>query len=85
MEEPEGPDQSGDGGPGAETDPLDLDDQVELITSRSHTLEAPDNAVSVRIVSNLEHGNVTVNPDNSLAVVLTQTDYIGNQSFTYEA
>ncbi len=84
-DDPTAPDQSGDGGSGAETDPIDLDNTVEVMTARSHTLEGPEDVVEVRIVSNLEHGNVTVNPDNSFAVVLTQTDFIGTQSFTYEA
>jgi hypothetical protein len=43
------------------------------------------NIASLRILGKPAIGNVTVNPDNKLALVLTGTDYSGPLSFRYEA
>jgi hypothetical protein len=58
---------------------------VSLMTGRMATL-APeaDDIASIRIVSQPQHGHVSVNPDNSIAVVLTDTRETGSMSFTYE-
>ncbi|MGB5556592.1 MAG: hypothetical protein WBN04_01125, partial [Paracoccaceae bacterium] len=60
---------------------------VNVMTGRVTTLELPDadNLASVRILDLPQHGNVTVNPDNTLALVLTTTDHTGAMSFKYEA
>ena len=43
-----------------------------------------DNVVSVQILEGPEVGNVSVNPDNSLAVVLPDPETTGTVSFTYQ-
>lgn len=58
---------------------------VSVMSGRVATIDPTDTDIaSIRIVSGLNHGNVTVNPDNSFAVVMTQSTFTGNQSFTYE-
>ncbi|AZQ68508.1 hypothetical protein EF888_16030 [Silicimonas algicola] len=56
------------------------------MTGRTHTLDAVgDDVTAVRIISDVEHGHVTVNPDGTLALVMTGETYTGSQSFRYEA
>lgn len=81
----EPPLQSGDDTNGGQTDPIAASNSVQVMAGRVATLQAQgDDIASVRIVSGVEHGNVTVNPDNTLALVMTKSDFVGNQSFTYE-
>ncbi|MEM6742865.1 MAG: hypothetical protein AAF676_03880, partial [Pseudomonadota bacterium] len=56
---------------------------LEVMTGRVETLSV-ENAASVRLLSQPEHGHVSVNPDGTLALVLTLTDYVGELSFDYE-
>jgi len=60
---------------------------AEVISGRVTTLvaEDTDDIASIRILDGPDYGNVTVNPDNSFAVVMTTTDYVGGASFNYEA
>jgi len=84
--EPTAPDQSGDGGSGGSTDPIVIDGTVKAVAGRVTTLEpAGDDISSLEIVSGLDYGKVTVNPDNTFAVVLTLSDKTADQSFTYKA
>ena len=79
------PQQGGDGSGGAATDPIAASASVEVMAGRVATLQAQGNDISsVKIVSGVEHGNITVNPDNTLALVMTKSDFTGTQSFTYE-
>ena len=58
---------------------------MSVMTGRVTTINPEgDNIASVEILSGVEHGKVTVNPDNTMALVLTRTDFTGNQNFTYE-
>ena len=83
---PEAPQQPGDGGSGAETTPTAINDgTVEVMAGRVATLQPSEDVTDIRILSGVEHGNVTVNSDNTFALVMTQSDFIGQQSFTYEA
>ncbi len=83
---PDAPDQSGDGGSGAETPPTVIaDGTTDVMAGRVATLDPAGDVTGLRIVSGVEHGTVTVNPDNTFALVMTQSDFIGSQSFTYEA
>ena len=82
----DGPDQPGESGAGAETEAVAIEGRVEVTSGRVTTLEAPGgNVAGIEILSDVANGHVTVNEDNSFALVLTETDYIGNQSFTYRA
>ncbi|MEM6439437.1 MAG: right-handed parallel beta-helix repeat-containing protein, partial [Pseudomonadota bacterium] len=56
---------------------------LEVMTGRVETLSV-ENAASVRLLSQPEHGHVSVNPDGTIALVLTLTDYVGALSFDYE-
>ena len=61
---------------------------ISVVEGRVATLDpasSGDDIVSLRILSGPEHGNVTVNPDNTLALVLTGTTHVGALDFTYEA
>ncbi len=79
------PQQNGDGTNGGQTDPVTASNSVQVMAGRVATLEAQGSDIaSVSIVSGVEHGNITVNPDNTLALVMTTSDFTGNQSFTYE-
>ena len=78
------PDQPGESNSGAETDPVTIAGTVEVVSGRVTTLEAPGgNVAGVEILSDVPNGHVTVNEDNSFALVLTETDFIGNQNFSY--
>ena len=72
-------------GDGGGTVPLAHDGGVDVIAGRVATI-APegDDVASVRILSGVDHGKVTVNPDNSMALVMTLSDYTDAERFTYE-
>jgi hypothetical protein len=76
----------GDGSDGGSVAPTPLTGEpVAVITGRLTTLApAGDDIASIRIVGQPEHGHVSVNPDNTLALVLTQTQATGSMSFSYE-
>ncbi|GFE67357.1 calcium-binding protein [Litoreibacter roseus] len=65
---------------------IDDDDTPEVIGGRVTTLslEDADDIASVRVVDMPEAGNLTVNPDNTLALVLTESDHKGTLGFSYE-
>ena len=55
------------------------------MTGRTSTLEHDgDDIASVRVLDKPDLGNLTVNPDNTLALVLSNTNETGNISFRYE-
>ena len=86
-EEPQAPEQTGEAGSdGGESPVVTIDGSVSVVAGRVATLTPADDDISdVKIVSGLQNGNVTANPDNTFAVVMTQSDFVGSQSFTYEA
>ncbi|MCE8455020.1 right-handed parallel beta-helix repeat-containing protein, partial [Rhodovulum sulfidophilum] len=81
----EPPDQGPDEGQDGSGTAVPLDGEVEVTTGRVTTLTLPDaeDAVSVEIVTGPGFGNVTVNPDLSLALVLTGETQTGSLSFDY--
>ncbi|MCE8440371.1 right-handed parallel beta-helix repeat-containing protein [Rhodovulum sulfidophilum] len=81
----EPPDQGPDEGQDGSGTSVPLDGEVEVTTGRVTTLTLPDaeDAVSVEIVAGPGFGNVTVNPDLSLALVLTGETQTGALSFDY--
>ena len=84
---PVAPEQTGGiGTDGGATSALEIDGRVTVMEGRVATLD-PDMAdvESIRIVSDVPHGNVSVNPDNTFALVLTESDFTGHMSFQYEA
>src|SRR6056297_2308988 len=80
------PEQTGGGGDaGGETAPLAATGTHSVYAGRVATFEpVGDDVVSVRIVDGVDHGTVTVNPDNTMALVMTLSDFTGSQSFSYE-
>ena len=54
----------------------------EVFGQRTTTL-IPDGSGSVSIITQPAHGQVSVNPDNTMALVLTRTEYTGALSFQY--
>lgn len=86
-ESPEAPEQSGDSDEGGQTDPIVISGgTTEVVAGRVATLEAnAEDVQSLKIISDVEHGTVTVNPDNTFALVLTKSDFVGSQNFIYEA
>ncbi|MEL6418108.1 MAG: right-handed parallel beta-helix repeat-containing protein [Pseudomonadota bacterium] len=68
------------------TEVLPTGGSAEVFGGRVTTFAPEDDSITeIRILSDVEHGNLTVNPDNSLALVMTTSDFSGTQSFTYEA
>lgn len=66
---------------------LDLAKGVTVMAGRVATLLPDDDGgqiASVRILEGSDWGHVSVNPDNSLALVLSGTDKQGTLSFSYE-
>lgn len=58
---------------------------IGVTGQRVTTLTLPDgDAGTVRIVTQPEHGHVSVNPDGTIALVLTGSDHVGALSFDYE-
>ncbi|MBK0329365.1 right-handed parallel beta-helix repeat-containing protein [Rhodobacteraceae bacterium F11138] len=47
-------------------------------------VEATQSIASIQITDGPAHGNVTVNPDNTLALVMSGSDYSGSLSFDFE-
>lgn len=83
---PTAPTQTGGtGADGGSAGTVAAQSSVNVYAGRVTTLEAQGGDIdSVRIVSDVQHGNVTVNPDNTIALVMTRSDFTGNQSFSYE-
>ncbi|MGF1469639.1 MAG: LamG-like jellyroll fold domain-containing protein, partial [Sandaracinaceae bacterium] len=64
---------------------IDLDGKVQVYAGRVSTLDTgEDDVASIRILSGPQHGNLTVNPDNTLALVLSTSDKTSDVSFRYE-
>lgn len=84
---PAPPEQTGGGGDaGGETAPLAATGTHSVYAGRVATFEpVGDDVTSIRIIDGVNHGNVTVNPDNTMALVMTLSDFTGRQSFRYEA
>ena len=83
---PEGPDQTGGtDSNGGETAPVAAQGSVSVYAGRVTTLDPIGSDVaSVEILSDVSHGSLTVNPDNTLGLVMTRSDFIGTQSFQYQ-
>lgn len=85
-EEPEEP-EGETGVPTGTAIDLDTRQGVEVVAGRVTTLLPEDDhgrVASVRILEDADWGHVSVNPDNSLALVLSDTDQTGTLSFRYE-
>jgi hypothetical protein len=85
---PEAPEQPS-GGPEPTPTPagvtLDASFNASAVSGRVTTLELPEGDISsVKVISGPQYGNVTVNPDNTLAVVLSGTTETANINFTIE-
>jgi len=68
------------------TTPLTLGETVSVSGGMVTTLEIETdrNIASISVLGDPDVGNVTVNPDNTLAVVLSGSDYSGSLSFDIE-
>ncbi len=81
----------GSSGPVSSPDPkpdLTLPPGTTTITGGRVSILTPQNAeqiAQIEILTKPEHGNVTVNPNGTLAVVMTDSDFFGQQSFQYRA
>lgn len=66
---------------------LNANSTAEVMAGRVTELDPPQGAdiEAIRIIDQPASGNVVVTPDNTLAVVMTNSDYTGSLSFTYEA
>ena len=72
------------GSTAAESQAISIGDPIEssAIEGRVTTLTIDeDDIASIEVLSKGEHGNVTVNPDNTLALVLTQSGSDADISF----
>lgn len=59
---------------------------AQVSGGRTTTLQLEDfeTAQSITVIDSPDHGQLTVNPDNSLALVMTESDYTGSLDFTIE-
>jgi hypothetical protein len=64
--------------------PLEPSTPLELVTGRVTQLSFGDEVSSVRLLDQPDFGRVTVNPDGSVALVMSDTDQVGRISFTAE-
>ncbi len=66
--------------------PIDLSGNgpIDVAAGRVSTLDFGGNVSDVRILNGPDAGNLTVNPDNTLALVLTGTSHQGPLEFTAE-
>ncbi|MCF2906693.1 hypothetical protein L0666_16990 [Octadecabacter sp. CECT 8868] len=62
------------------------DDTFEIMEGRVHafTLDSTDEIASIKITDQPDFGNVTVNPDNSIVVVLSGDTSTGDLSFSFD-
>jgi hypothetical protein len=82
---PQPPPQSGGGGnDGASTDPLVNPTTVTAGRVATIAPQGGDDVISVRILQHPNHGHLSVNPDNTLALVMTESNHTGSLSFRYE-
>jgi hypothetical protein len=66
-----------------EASPLESSFSATAYAGRVHTLELDDpNVVGIEVLNGPEHGNVTVNPDNTIALVLSDTQDTSDVNFT---
>ena len=76
---------TGDSGGDVADTPLSSGQTLNVMTGRVTTIvPGGDDIASVRIIDGPAHGHVSVNPDNTFALVMTQTDYTGTASFDFE-
>ena len=62
-----------------------LEGKPDVVAGRVSTLDTgEDNIDSIRVIDGPAHGNLTVNPDNTLALVLTLSEKTSDVSFSYE-
>jgi hypothetical protein len=83
----EDPEQgAGAQGPGAGEDTgVNVADGLEVFSGRVTTLVPEGNDIAaVRVLQGPQEGTLTVNPDNTLALVLSDTDYTGSLDISYE-
>jgi hypothetical protein len=75
---------TGENGGGVAPTPIS-GDAISVVTGRVTTLAPPDGDIaSIRIVNQPQDGHVSVNPDNTIALVMTNTQATGSMSFSYE-
>ncbi|WP_425093866.1 right-handed parallel beta-helix repeat-containing protein [Tropicimonas sp. S265A] len=73
-------------GPGADgATGVQVDGALQVVSGRVTTLVPEgDNIASVQVLQGPQEGTLTVNPDNTLALVLTDTSYTGTLNLSYE-
>ena len=85
---PQNPTQGNGGTDGGETDPVSVvSGSYSVDGGRVTTLEVQnaDNVASVRVLETPAHGNLSVNPDNTLALVMSADHtFTGNMNLSYE-
>ena len=85
---PTAPTQGSGSTDGGETDPIStISGSYSVDGGRVTTLEVQnaENVASVRVLDGPSHGNLTVNPDNTLALVMSMDHtFSGNMSMSYE-
>ena len=63
---------------------LNLEATQSVVAGRVTTLTLGDDVTDIRVIDGPDHGNLTVNPDKSLALVLTGSDSEEDLQFTVE-
>ena len=84
--DPTPPEQTGEGDNSNDGETTTIaEGTTEVMAGRVTTL-APegDDIQSIRILDTIDHGVLTLNPDNTLALVMTQSDYTGPMTLSYE-
>lgn len=72
---------------GGESAPVDVSSSFSVPGGRVTTLQVSnhENVDSIRILEGPSHGNLTVNPDNTMALVMSyEPNFAGRIGFTYE-
>ena len=85
--DPTPPVQEVDPSNGGSIAPTTLTNGISVNGARVTTLQVEDhaNVDSIRILDGPEHGELTVNPDNTMALVMSwEPDFQGTTSFSYE-
>ncbi|MFD3191559.1 right-handed parallel beta-helix repeat-containing protein, partial [Sedimentitalea sp. HM32M-2] len=82
------PPSTDDGGTGDQTAPVALAPGATVAVDGGRvtvfTVDATQDIASIQITNGPAQGNVTVNPDNSLALVLSGSDYSGALAFDFK-
>lgn len=62
-----------------------IDQSVEVMSGRVTSFELDEDMTEVKMMTQPAHGNVTVNANNTISIVMSDSEFVGDMSFEFEA